>query len=78
LLEIGLDRLFQEAALHPAPLFASSGKLPALEHRHLMGELVNLELLVLQLVLVTGNAFEQAGREFAQLLCVHRGKLVLH
>ena len=45
-LQIGFDRLFEEAALHTAPGFAARGKLPALQHRHLMGELLDLQILV--------------------------------
>ena len=43
-----------------------------------MGELVDLELLVLQLVVLAGNAFDQAGGKFAQLLRIHRGELIRH
>jgi hypothetical protein len=77
-LEIGLDRLFQQTALQSVPAFAARGKLPALEQRHLVRELLDSELLVLQLVVLPGNALDQAGRKFAQLLRIHRGKLIMH
>ena len=43
-----------------------------------MGELVDLELLVAQLLILAGNSIDQAGSEFAQLLRVHAGELIVH
>ena len=43
-----------------------------------MGELLDLELLVLQLAILAGEGFDQAGGEFAQLLRVHPSQLIVH
>src|SRR5579864_3711825 len=61
--EIGVDRLVEEAPLRAVQLFAARGKLPALEHRHLVRELLDLELLVLQLAILAGECFDQVGGE---------------
>ena len=76
--QIGIDRLIEQAALRAVQLFAARGKLPALEHRHLMRELLDLELLVLQLAILAGQCFDQVGGKFAQLLRIHPSKLIVH
>src|SRR5207253_8000720 len=50
--QIGVDHLLEQAALRAVQLFAARGKLPALEQRHLMRELLDLELLVPQLAIL--------------------------
>lgn len=48
-LEISRDRVFEQVALRAMPPLAPCRKLPALEKRPFMRELVDLELLVTQL-----------------------------
>src|SRR6185437_10747723 len=76
--EIGVDRLVEEAPLRAVQLFAAGGKLPALEHRHLVRELLDLELLVLQLAILAGECFDQVGGELAQLRRIHPRQLIVH
>jgi hypothetical protein len=76
--EIGVDRLVEEAALRAVQLFAARGKLPALEHGHLVRELLDLERLVLQLAILARECFDQVGSEFAQLRRIHPRQLIVH
>ena len=72
------DRLLEQRTLRPVQLFAARGELPPLEQRHLVGELLDLELLVPQLVILAGQCFDQAGGEFAQLLRIHARQLIVY
>ena len=76
--EISVDRLVEEAPLRAVQLFAARGKLPALERRHLVRELLDLELFVLQLAILAGKGFDQIGGEFAQLRRIHPRQLIVH
>ena len=76
--QIGVDRFFEQAALDATHLLAARGKLPALEHRHLMRQLVDLELLVLDLLVLAGQGRDQIGGEVAQLLRVHPLQLIAY
>src|SRR6185437_1392936 len=74
-LEILIDRLFKETALLGIELFASAAKAPALEDRHLMGELIDLELFELELFVLGGELFflraeldDERGGQITQLL----------
>ena len=61
--------------MHAVPLFAARGKLPALEHRHLVRELVDLELLVLQLVIVAEQCV-RSGRRQIRAVAAHPSRRV--
>ena len=76
--EIRVDGLVEQAALDAMQLFAACGKLPALEHCHLVGELLDLELLELQLAILAGQVGDQFGGEVAQLLRIHSVQLIVH
>lgn len=81
--EIGLDGLVEQMALLAVQLFAAGGELPALEDRHLVGELVELALLegvvpssVGELAAGIGDLADQLSGELAQFICVHPGQLI--
>jgi hypothetical protein len=76
--EVRIDRLIEEAPLHAVELFATRCKLPALQYRHLVGELLDLELLVAQLLIFADQAGHQLGGQSAQLLRVHSLELIVH
>ncbi len=82
-LKVGLERLIEQLALIALQLLAAGRELPALENRHLVGELVDLELLQTVVLLRLGQLllrFDQltdhAGSELTQLICVHLCQLV--
>jgi hypothetical protein len=74
-LEVGVDRLLQQALLLGVEGFAAGGKLQPLEHRHLVRELVDGGLLVAQLNLLRAHRgqwllCQRAQLRFAQLVDV--------
>ena len=77
-LEVGVDRLLEQVALLAVQLFAARGELPAPHHRHLVRQLLDLELPALQLLILAADLLDQLGGEVAQLLRVHRGELIVH
>ena len=77
-LEIGVEGLLEQAALLAVQPLAVCGELPAPHDRHLVGELVDLELPAVQLLILAADLLDQLGGEVAQLLRVHRGELIAY
>ena len=89
-LEVGLDGLLEQVALLAVELFAAGRELPAFEDRHLVREMVDLELLAgvvltgvgklapgaAELVAGVGDLADQLGGELTQFICVHPGQLI--
>jgi len=82
-LKVGLERLIKQLALLALQLLAAGRELPALENRHLVRELVDLELLHTVVLLRLGQLFlrfdqltDHAGGKLTQLICVHLCQLV--
>ena len=69
--QIRIDRLIEETALRRIELLAAPAELPALQHRHLVRQLIDLELLVLEFLALLGDLREERGGKITQLLCVH-------
>lgn len=69
-LEIGFSRLLEEMPLLALQLLAARRELPALENRHLVGELVDTQLLERNLALGVRELGNQPGSELAQLIRV--------
>ena len=63
-------------------LLAAGGEPPAPDQRHLVGELIDLQLAAMKFLpptrLLAGDLLDQLGGEFAQLLRVHRRELIVH
>ena len=63
-LDIRIDALVQKRALHGIELLAAASVLPALERRHLVRELIDLQLLVFEFLVAAGKlrfAYTQLG-----------------
>jgi hypothetical protein len=56
---------------------AARGKLPAPHHRHLVRQLIDLQLPPLQFVILATDFLDQPGSEDAQLLRIHRRQLIV-
>ena len=75
-LEVGLDGLLEQVALLAVELFAAGRELPAFEDRHLVRELVDLELLAGVVLTAVSDLGDQPGGELTQFICVHPGQLI--
>jgi hypothetical protein len=90
-LQIRIDALIQQRALHGIELLTSPSIAPALEGGHLVRELLDLQLLVFdlfvaarqlritftELSIALGQLREQRRAQITQLLCVHLRQLAL-
>jgi len=76
--EVGVERLLEQVALLAVQLFAARGKLPAPHHRHLVRQLLDLELSAAKLLILAADLLDQLGGEVAQLLRVHRGERIVY
>lgn len=76
--EVGADRLLEQARLHALQLLAAGSKAPALDQRHLVGQLLDLELPVPELVILARDLVDQLGGQSAQLLRIQSGKLIVN
>ena len=59
--DVGINGFIEQTDLASIELFAAAAKLPALEHSHLMRELVDLGLAVQDLAVLAGDGLIQAG-----------------
>jgi hypothetical protein len=75
--EVGFDRLLEQVALLAVQLLAAGGELPAPHHRHLVRQLVDLQLSPVQLPILASDLLDQPGSEDTQLLRIHRCQLIV-
>lgn len=68
--QIGVDGFFQQAPLFGVERFAAGGEFEPLQHRHLVGELVDEGLLEGDLAILVGRLGHQGAHHIAQLLRV--------
>jgi len=72
--EVRGNRFLEQQALARVKLFGAAAELPALQDRHLMGELVDLGLAKVKLPILVGDLLHQRQGQRAQLLRIEVGK----
>ena len=90
-LEVGVQRLLEQASLLAVQLLAARGELPAPEHLHLVRQLIDLDLPAMQLpvipldrfgfaadlLVLLRNLLDQLRSQLAQLLLTHGCDLLM-
>ena len=74
-LEILVDRLLKEASLAALELLTAPPEAPALEDRHLVGQLIDLQLLDPDRFILLRQLPDERGGKFTQRFCVHLGEI---
>lgn len=70
-LEILIDGFLKQASLDGIQLLAAPSEAPAPQGRHLVGELLDLQLPELQLLSLLVDGVDQRGGQIPQPICVH-------